>query len=142
MNSIASELQCLEELYESLEMRLEKQYQNLRLNFDSDPAEEAGTARLVEQVLAAEKRFSRLAQITGASLDPSAPENCEVRPRAAHLQQQAHRLLELVERNAAQCRQLQHSARSALQELQVGGQFLQSVRGCRENQPKFLDAHQ
>jgi hypothetical protein len=141
MNLIDSNLKDLEELYLSLENRLEKQYQDLIARRFPDPAEEAEAARVGGQILAAETRITQLVRATHANAwQPLAGCNADTN-RAATLHSRVHHLLEIIERNAAQCRQLQREAQNALQELQRGGQFLQSVRGYRENQPKFLDTH-
>jgi hypothetical protein len=137
MHPIDPCLKDLEELYLALENRLEKQYRDLRARRFPDPAEEAEAARMGRQILAAE---TRIAQFLRSQPAPPVPW-CQT-DRAVSLRSRIHHLLEIIERNAAQCRQLQREAQSALQELQRGGQFLHCVRGYQENRPKYLDARQ
>lgn len=131
MNTPDAGLKDLEALYNALEGQLETQYRNLLEHRLPNPAQETEAARIGGQILKAESFLADLMHSTpsGAGTVPVAP-----------MQTRIHHLLEIIERNAAQCRQLQREAQSALQELQRGGQFLQSVRGYRENQPMFLDA--
>jgi hypothetical protein len=142
MHSIDTELQNLEVLYDRLEIGLEKQYQHLSLSRFPDAAEDNEASQLAEEMQKAEKQLARLVRPRDPDSAPASPEPSRFTARAAQLQKRAHHLLALIERNAAQCRELQRASQDALHELQVGGQFLQSVRGYRENQPRFLDARQ
>jgi hypothetical protein len=142
MPAIDTELHNLEGLYDRLEIGLEKQYQHLRLSDFPDAAEDIEAAQLAEQMQKAETQLAWLVRARDPDSKPSSPEGIGITARAAQLQKRAHHLLALIERNAAQCRELQRASQDALRELQVGGQFLQSVRGYRENQPRFLDARQ
>jgi len=142
MNYLESELHGLEKLYQSLEIRLDKQSQDLLGNCFPEAEEAAEAARLHQQILEAETRLTQLVPVSRDSIPLSVAERGTITACAAALRQRAHHLLEIIERNAAQCRQFQSAAQSGLQELQRGGQFLQSVRGYRENQPKFLDSRQ
>ncbi len=142
MHSIGTELQNLEVLYDRLEIGLEQQYQHLRLSRFPDAAEDNEAAQLAEQMQKAEKQLAWLVRPRDPNLELTSPERSQFTARAAQMQKRAHHLLALIERNAAQYRELQRASQDALHELQVGGQFLQSVRGYRENQPRFLDARQ
>jgi len=139
MHAIDTELQNLEALCDRLEVSLEAQYQHLRLRRFPDAAEDSRAALLVEQMQKAEKQLARQHE---PNSKPASPERSQFSPRAAQLQKRAHHLLALIERNAAQCCELRRASQDALRELQVGGQFLQSVRGHRENPPRFLDTRQ
>jgi hypothetical protein len=142
MHAIDTELRNLEALCDRLEVGLEKQYQHLRSHRFPDAAESNEAALLAGQMQKAEKRLAWLVRPHGPDSTPASPERSQSPARAAQLQKRAHHLLALIERNAAQCRELQRASQDALRELQVGGQFLQSVRGFRENQPRLLDARQ
>ncbi len=130
MHDITKDLRDLEELYRSLEICLEKQYQDLLA--DKFPASDEGSqASLLEhRMLEAEKNLSRIS----ACVAMSASATC--------LKARAQTLLDLLGRNAAKCKQLQNAAQAGLRELQRGGEFLQSMRGYRENRPRYLDSHQ
>jgi len=142
MHAIDTELQDLEALCDRLEVSLEIQYQHLSLRRFPDAAENNRATLLVEQMQKAEKQLARLLQQHEPNSKPASPERSPFSARAAQLQNRAHHLLALIERNAAQCCELQRASQDALRELQVGGQFLQSVRGFRENPPRFLDTRQ
>jgi len=104
-----------------------------------DSVEDADATRLSGRIRETEAQIAQLLQARQQIAPPSAERNTDHR-RADLLRGRMHHLLEIIERNAAQCRQLQREAQDALRELQRGGQFLQGVRGYRENQPKFLDS--
>jgi hypothetical protein len=142
MTLLTSELENLARLYDSLQFRLDKQFQDFRASRFPEAGEEAEYASLQRQILDAEIRLTRIVYEVGNSPLRTGADRDAIIAQTATLRQHAHHLLEIIERNAAQCRQLQSAAQSGLQELQQGGKFLQSVRGYRENQPKFLDSCQ
>jgi hypothetical protein len=142
MISIDLEWDGIEALYQAFESRLDKQFQDLLANRFPSAEEESEASRLDGFILEAEKTLTRLASNGCNHALSSCQEEDPFAIRASSLRKRANHLLELIERNAAQCRQLQSAARSALQELQRGGQFLHSVRGYRENQPRFVDSRQ
>ncbi len=136
------QLQVLEELYRALESHLESQYQHLLAHQLPTSEEEHEAAALEQRILEAEKHLIRLSLMGGTKTFASRGEPGDIAPCTDSLKQQAQRLVELLGRNAAQCAQIQSAAQAGLRELQRGGQFLQSMRGYRENQPKFLDSSQ
>jgi hypothetical protein len=142
MHDITKDLQDLEELYLALESRLEKQYQDLLAHRFPSSDEDREAAALERHILEAEKHLARLSSTSGIDALASRTERSANAACVASLKKRAQHLLELLGRNAAQCVQLQSAAQAGLQELRRGGQFLQSVRGYRENQPKFLDSCQ
>jgi hypothetical protein len=142
MNRLESELENLARLYESLECRLEKQFRDFAENRFPEAREETEYASLQHNILDAETRLARIVAQVESSLSRTGADRDTITAQAATLRRHAHHLLEIIERNAAQCRQFQSAAQSGLQELLRGGKFLQSVRGYRENQPKFLDSCQ
>ncbi|MBZ5495460.1 MAG: hypothetical protein LAP85_03585 [Acidobacteriia bacterium] len=141
MNPIDSELQGLERLYDALECRLNQQYRNLETDRPADPDRERLMTDLVQRAEEASRRFVHLARDWQSS-KPSNRNRSEVASRASDLSERARQLLQLIERNIAGFGTLQRTARESLQELKLGEQFLQSVRGYRENRPKFIDARQ
>jgi hypothetical protein len=142
MRDITKDLQGLEGLYLALESRLEKQYQDLLAHRFPNSDEEREAAALERRILEAEKHLARLSSTGGMDALALRAQRSAITACAASLKKRAQHLLELLGRNAAQCVQLQSAAQAGLRELQRGGQFLQSVRGYRENQPKFLDSCQ
>jgi hypothetical protein len=142
MHPIDLELQHLEELYDKLEIQLEKQYQDLKARRLPGPDEERQAATLGQQTIAAEKRIACFMRDLEADPETFASCRSKVASRAALLRARARHVLALIERNAAGLGQLRSAARESLRQLHVGGQFLQSVRGYREVRPKFIDARQ
>jgi flagellar hook-associated protein FlgK len=142
MNRIESELQGLESLYHSLEGHLEDQYQDLLSRKLPSPDRERTAADMDGQIRAWEKRLAELVSGGAGNASKTATERTMISARTSSLRERAQHLLELIARNAAQWHQLQSAAQSALQELQRGGQFLQSVGGYRENRPRFVDSRQ
>jgi len=142
MHALDTELQNLETLCDRLEVSLEIQYQHLRSRRFPDTAENHEAALLAEHLQKAEKQLARLLRQHPPDSMPASAERSRFRARSAQMQKRARHLLALIERNAAQCRELRRASLEALRELQVGGKFLQSVRGYRENQPRFFDARQ
>jgi len=142
MHAIDEELQHLEVVCNRLEIGLEKQYQRLKLGLFPDAADDGETARLAEHLRSAEDQFARLLRSRDDDSMLPAPEGSQTAARAPRMRMHALQLLALIERNAALCHELQRVSRDALRELQAGGQFLQSVRDCRENRPRYLDARQ
>jgi len=142
MSPVEQDFQNVETLYRALELRLERQYQDLLAHRYNDSDGEAEDAELQRRLLEAEKLLAKSSSLRMVkSVVPATTGPSTVRG-AISLRKQAQHLLELVERNVAQCVQLQNAARCGLQELQRGERFLQGVRGYRENQPRFFDSHQ
>jgi hypothetical protein len=142
MNQIESELQGLESLYHSLEGHLEQQYQDLLSHLLPNPERERTAADMDKQIPEWDKRLADLLSDSTRNPSRTAAERTVISARASTLRKHAQHLLELIARNAAQWHQLQSAAQSALQELQLGGRFLQCVGGYRENRPRFLDSRQ
>jgi len=139
MEPASSFLRELEGLFDTLELQLEKQRRESPApQAAADPAWPALAIRLQE----AGRRLAGLAQRRAGQADACDPEAAAVHACADRLRQRLHRLLAMVEGNAAEWRQCRKACRDALQELHAGGQFLQSMRGYREHRPKCLDAHQ
>jgi hypothetical protein len=142
MHSIDLELQCLEELYDKLEIQLEEQYQDLKTHRLPGPDGERQAGALNQQTVEAEKRIACVMQELEADPETLASCRSRVASRTALLRARARRLIDLIERNAAGFSQMRSAAQESLRKLHVGGQFLRSVRGYREVQPKFIDARQ
>jgi hypothetical protein len=142
MHPIDLELQCLEELYDKLGIQLEKQYQDLKAHRLPGPDEQRQAGTLDQQTIEAEKRIARVMQELEADPETFASCRSRVASRAALLRARARHLIDLIERNAAGFSQMRSAAQESLRKLHVGGQFLQSMRGYKEVQPKFIDARQ
>ncbi len=142
MSCVEKGLQSLETLYLALESHLEAQYQDLLAQRLPDSPGKAEAADLERRLLEAETLLSGSSSHDG--MNPVAPDVERVWKTAGvtGLTARVQHLLELVKRNAAQCAQLQSLARKSLQELQRGERYLQSMRGYRENQPRFFDSCQ
>lgn len=142
MHDITKDLRDLVELYRSLEICLEKQYQDL-LAHKFPPSNEGSQASALEhRVLEAEKNLARIVSAGDMNAPGSRTDGGALGESAACLKKRAQFLLNLLGRNAARCTQLQNAAQAGLREIQRGGEFLQSMRGYRENQPRYLDSHQ
>ena len=142
MTPIDSVMQDIEDLCTALESRLEKQHQDLRNHILPDAAEAAAASAFLTRVRHAEMHLAGVAQALNAGSAPPPTELLRSKPRVQLMQKRVHQLLAMIGRNAAQCRQLRQTYQDALNEVQLGGQFLQSMRGHGVNRPKFLDAHQ
>ncbi len=142
MSLMQDELEKLETLCATLETRLESQYRDLSSVFPATYLLESESYGFDTQLLDAERRLARL--ISARDMNDRAREvdGTALSVHAALLLKRARRLQELVERNAAEFRQLQDAVRKALRELHVGGQFLGSMRNCGHRSPKYVDALQ
>jgi hypothetical protein len=126
MNPPDPEVQKLEEIYQSLECRIQEpalatdEYLKCIAGLQVDEASRlvASLVRKTSRQNARADRASQIAALCG---------------RIGHI-------LELAEKRAEELRLLQTAACEELRELQTGGQFLQSMQGYRENHPKFVDA--
>jgi chromosome segregation ATPase len=142
MNPIETDLQALEELYAWLEAQLETQRRDCDEGRPACLEWEGSSEKLRERIAALEKRIvDSLRDYLGPSRDDSARRS-GIRTRVASLHARAGRLLELMEGNSSRFRSVQNEVRASLQTVNSGGRFLQSVRGAREAQPKFIDARQ
>jgi hypothetical protein len=142
MPTAEQDLHSLETLYLALELRLERQFQDLLARRFPDAEGEERAASLARRIQEAGKPLARPLPGGNANSLPSAAKGMSTTPGTDSLRKQARHLLELIKRNAALCAQVQDAARCGLQELQRGERFLQGVRGYRENQPRFFDSHQ
>ena len=138
MTSMDSELNSLESMYGELEAGLDRQYQSILGGSPPDPMEDRKTARLEQPLGDAETRIARLVKERGSVVDDGGKTKC----RAAELRKRAQSLTCLIERNMEQCRQFQAATRDALQELDRGTRYLDSVREKSKNQPKFIDSRE
>jgi hypothetical protein len=136
MNQADTEVRILQAFYDSLEIRLEEQYQNLEARhlvlMDGEVIE--------EKLFAAEKRIARFVSNCNPAagiLDGARVGN---ESSAVFLHERCRTLLKLIERNAAALHRLRGEISASLQGLRAGGRFLRSVRPYRELQPKFIDA--
>lgn len=142
MHDLTKYFRDLEELYLTLEYRLEKQYQDLLAHRFPDPDEKHEAAALERLILEATRNLARLSAVSGTISGASQADSSIMTSRTTSLAKRAQHLMELIGRNAAQCAEIRDAAQAGLQELQRGGRFLQGMRGYRENQPKFLDSCQ
>ncbi len=142
MTPIDSVIQDIEDLCTALESRLEKQHQDLRNHILPEAAEAAAASALLTRVRHAEMHLAGVVQALNAGSAPSSTGLLLSKSRVQFMQKRVQQLLAMLGRNAAQCRQLRQTYQDALNELQLGGQFLQSMRGHGDNRPQFLDAHQ
>ncbi len=142
MHDTTKDLRDLEELYVFLESRLEKQYQDLLAHRFQASDEECQAAALERRILDAEKHLAKLASAGRMDALASQADVSAVNTHVTSLKNRVRHLLELLGRNAAQCVQIQSAAQAGLRELQRGGQFLRSMKGYRENLPKYLDSCQ
>jgi hypothetical protein len=141
MIALSTEMERLETLYDSLEAWLDTQYQELLAGSPGHSPRNNKSSALDVQSLDAERTLARLI----AELDDQPGgrgEESTLSSRAARMRIRAEELQKLVERNQAEFRRRRDAVRNALQELNMGGQFLSSMREHRHHPPKYLDARQ
>ncbi|MFH1572421.1 MAG: hypothetical protein ABIG68_00465 [Acidobacteriota bacterium] len=141
MTPIGTALERLDQLYQSIEDHLEREYTNLQAGLLDGESLLAEGADLAREMSLADLEVARLAElwqscpVRGAEGDRGG-----IALQASRLQERARSLVHLVQRNEAALRRLHEAARSSLEEVRVGAQYLQSMRYLQGSRPRYIDA--
>jgi hypothetical protein len=140
MSTLDADLQHLEEIYSAIERALRQPIPD----FGPEPwllPEHYEPAMPLEQVKEAGRLAERITE-RWQSCGPTSEQRAAWEAQVSRLCNRLQKVLAMAESHAMKFRQLQSSVRTSLEQLQSGKQFLYSMRPCKENRPKFIDARQ
>ena len=140
MDQAIGEIQRAQQLYQDLEARLQSQQKRLRSRW-ADP-DDAGEIPLIEDIAPILELESRLAHLVRAASTaaPDVARTQALRTCFERLRTQIQRLLAISLENESILREARTVSHRLIQELNRGAKYIQSVRGPRETQPRFVDS--